>query len=118
MLAPLRMSADDIHHQLNSLPNPSLTTAENAKLADLLTKFSDILASLSYTTCSMRKLHWRCSPYYAKSMSSLEFPKEINSSSAGVDPELDFWGCIVQNWTLGGMLLFSYENFLKHHYFL
>ena len=45
MLAPLHMSADDIHHQLNSLPNPSLTTAENVKLAELLTNFSDIFQS-------------------------------------------------------------------------
>ena len=47
LLAPLRMPADDFHLQFNSLPNPSLTTAENAKLAELLTNFSDIFASSS-----------------------------------------------------------------------
>ena len=47
LLAPLRMPADDFHLQFNSVPNPSLTTAENAKLAELLTNFSDIFASSS-----------------------------------------------------------------------
>ena len=47
LLAPLRMPADAFHLQFNSVPNPSLTTAENAKLAELLTNFSDIFASSS-----------------------------------------------------------------------
>ena len=47
LLAPLHMPTEDFHLQFNSLPNPSLTTVENAQLAELLTKFSDIFASSS-----------------------------------------------------------------------
>ena len=47
LLAPLRMPTEDFHLQCSSLPNPSLTMVQNAQLAELLTKFSDICASSS-----------------------------------------------------------------------
>ena len=84
LLAPLRMPADDFHLQFKSLPNPSLTAAENTQLIELLKNSSDIFALSSLDLGHMQLVQHKIDTGDARPIKQRPY-RVSNSQKAEID---------------------------------